>query len=355
MGCWFIDMGYPSLYIGCMSQNVVDSVISLANEKYITLGLIPSRRQVDYYGGYMCNWNTRVLYEYVKSRTELVFLCRDHAGPSQGNDHKFIYNDGGRKSIKTDVRYMDIIHIDPWKIIDMGNFHAGVNYTIDLLKYCFSLNPMVEYEIGTEEAIFPYTPDQLNDMIKIIKSKVNSEIFSNIRFACIQSGVGLDLLNRKNIGKFNIDTLNNFVHVCTQYNILSKEHNGDFLTIDEIKMRFEQGLGGINIAPELSCIESEIIWELLEEKELYELLIVFFNLCKDYAAWLKWLPEDFTIEKVDKRKFSIAFGHYIYTHERFKTLKEQSGIEDHIIQSKIKNRIMNIYESTGQENNSVGS
>jgi tagatose-1,6-bisphosphate aldolase non-catalytic subunit AgaZ/GatZ len=74
----------PKIFIGPMSKNIVDSVIKYS-EKYDTkIGLIASRRQVDFDGGYVNNWNTEDFCEYVKSKTKNVLLVRDHAGPEQG-------------------------------------------------------------------------------------------------------------------------------------------------------------------------------------------------------------------------------------------------------------------------------
>ena len=66
-------------FIGPMSKNVVDSVIELDNP---IVGFIPSRRQVDYDGGYVNNWTTKQFSEYVNNR---VVIQRDHGGESQGN------------------------------------------------------------------------------------------------------------------------------------------------------------------------------------------------------------------------------------------------------------------------------
>ena len=71
---------FPKYYIGPMSKNVVDCVIKHSQQHQI--GLIPSRRQVDYCGGYVNNWNTKQFSEYL-SNSE-VLLCRDHGGPKQG-------------------------------------------------------------------------------------------------------------------------------------------------------------------------------------------------------------------------------------------------------------------------------
>ena len=49
-----------------MSKNIVDSVIEINSEK---LGLLPTRRQIDYNGGYVNEWNTKSFTDYVKIKS----------------------------------------------------------------------------------------------------------------------------------------------------------------------------------------------------------------------------------------------------------------------------------------------
>ena len=59
-------MNFPKYYIGPMSQNVVDCVIKHSQQH--SIGLIPSRRQVDFSGGYVNGWNTETFSSYVKKK-----------------------------------------------------------------------------------------------------------------------------------------------------------------------------------------------------------------------------------------------------------------------------------------------
>jgi len=68
-------------FIGPMSKNIVDEVIRFANETDTEMVLIPSRRQVDWNGGYVNNWTTEEFVNYVRSRTSNVIIERDHGGP----------------------------------------------------------------------------------------------------------------------------------------------------------------------------------------------------------------------------------------------------------------------------------
>ena len=72
-------------FICPMSKNIVDSVIEMNSEK---LGLLPSRRQIDYNGGYVNNWNTKSFTNYVRTKSNII-IQRDHSGPLQGDGNEF--------------------------------------------------------------------------------------------------------------------------------------------------------------------------------------------------------------------------------------------------------------------------
>ena len=60
----------PKFFIGPMSKNVVDAIIEFCEETNNIIGLIPSRRQVEYNGGYVNNWTTKTFTEYVKVKKQ---------------------------------------------------------------------------------------------------------------------------------------------------------------------------------------------------------------------------------------------------------------------------------------------
>ena len=61
----------PKIYFGPMSKNVIDYV-----SRYDCFGFIPSRRQVDYNGGYVDGLTAETLRSLVDNRV----ICRDHGG-----------------------------------------------------------------------------------------------------------------------------------------------------------------------------------------------------------------------------------------------------------------------------------
>ena len=59
-------------FLGPMSKNVVDSVIDYNNTNGSTFGFIPSRRQVEYNGGYVNNWTNETFSKYVYDLHETI-------------------------------------------------------------------------------------------------------------------------------------------------------------------------------------------------------------------------------------------------------------------------------------------
>ena len=97
-------------FIGPMSKNVVDAIIDVNNDTDLRIGFIPSRRQVEYNGGYVNDWTTKTFSEYVRNQNNSIIIERDHGGPGQGYQ-----DDDGKSSYTSDAKCFDIIHIDPWK------------------------------------------------------------------------------------------------------------------------------------------------------------------------------------------------------------------------------------------------
>ena len=247
-------MNFPKYYIGPMSQNVVDCVIKHSQQH--SIGLIPSRRQVDFSGGYVNGWNTETFSSYVKKKNSSVLLCRDHGGAEQGQ-----VSDDGNKSFGTDAQYLDLIHIDPFRVSE--TIYQAAEKTADIIEKIFEVNPNIMYEVGTEEAIFKYQPEDLNWMLGYLKIRLRIEYFNQIKYAVVQSGTRLDLATRTNIGNYNNTRLQNFIEIVKNFDLMSKEHNGDYLTDSfDVEVRFASGLDAINIAPEYGQIESEFYLEM---------------------------------------------------------------------------------------------
>jgi len=309
-------------FIGPMSKNVVDSIIEFGDG----FGFIPSRRQVDYTGGYVNNWTTGEFATYVNGR---VPIERDHGGIGQG--YKY---DNGLDSLMHDSRYFDIIHIDPWK--EYQDFDKGLQETIDCLNYIYFVlgKVNIKFEVGTEESIRRFEVDELEKLLMHLRVKLESEIFENIEYVVVQSGVGLDLGNMRNTGKFDPDRLEKMIEVCKKFDKKSKEHNGDYLPGEDYKNRFDMGLDSVNIAPEFGQLETLIYLNHMDD----EVISKWYDLCLESKRWKKWVDKDFDI--LDKKRLIQICGHYLFSNIGFKKIKPD--IDDVVI-SEIKYKLGELY------------
>jgi len=313
------------LFIGPMSKNVVDAIIDYANNNNAEIGIIPSRRQIEKDGGYVNNWTTKDFCEYVKSKSNKILLVRDHCGPLQGN-----FEDDGIESFKEDCKYFDVVHIDVWK--KHKNYLDGLNATIDFIMMGFAENPNLYYEIGTEEAIRPFSSEELENLINDLKIKLPSNVYKNIKYVVIQSGTALK--GNKNIGNYDNSRLIKMLEVAKKHSLISKEHNGDYIHDNILSNKFICGLNGINIAPEFGQLETKIILEEIGDNQ--DLLEKFYQICYESKRWVKWVSHDFNPFQKKIELINIC-GHYVFSNPEFIQIKKLLNIN---IDSKIKNKII---------------
>lgn len=327
-------MNFPKYYIGPMSQNVVDCVIKHSQNH--SIGLIPSRRQVDFSGGYVNGWDTKIFSEYVKSKNSSILLCRDHGGENQGQ-----VEDDGLKSFSMDAQYFDLIHIDPFRVSE--TIYQAAEKTGNIIEKLFEINPNIMYEIGTEEAIFKYEPEHLNWILGYLKIRLRVEQFNQIKYAVVQSGTGLDLSTRTNTGNFNNKRLERFIEIVQNFGLMSKEHNGDYLTESfDVEMRFQVGLDAINIAPEYGQIESEFYLDACKkDPELFETL---YQICYNSGKWKKWIVD---IERISKEQLIMTCCHYVLSNNDFlEKIKVHFPNADKKIQKRISSQLKLLHEQT---------
>lgn len=313
------------VYIGPVSKNIVDSVIKLSRDGY-KMGLIPSRRQVDWDGGYVNNWTTESFVDYLGDSRKNIILERDHGGINQGKTF-----DNGATSLYVDSKLFDIIHLDPF--LYYKNFDQALKEIVDNIKFINKINPNCLFEIGTEESIFEFNELLLNNMIIYLKKELGN-LFNNIKYCVIQSGTKLKGTN--NIGNYNPAHLKTELKICEKYNLLSKEHNGDYLKIEEIKNKFDFGLSAINIAPEFGVFETDILLENMTEHQKEK----FYKICFNSNKWVKWVDKNFDPYK-NKTELIRICGHYQFSNPEFLEI----GLNiDNIIQEKMYDKIKKICE-----------
>lgn len=316
---------------GPMSKNVVDTIIdfSLKNPNN-EITFIPSRRQVEHNGGYVNNWKTSDFVQYVKDKNNKIIIERDHGGPNQG-----VIEDDGFESLTEDAKYMDIIHIDPWK--KYNDINEGIEYTVKMINYCYTINTSLLYEIATEEAIRPFSVEDLEYIITQLKQKLTSEIFYKIKYLVIQCGTKLK--EGVNTGSFDGEKLKEMLNLAKKYNMIAKEHNGDWVDLETIKQKELLGLTTINIAPMLGEIESRVVLGYIKNSQKDYNTI--YNLCIDSGKWKKWVSEDFDyINKKDE--IILITGHYIFSNPKFDEIKQKYIGIDKEIQTTIYDKLLQL-------------
>ena len=164
-------------------------------------------------------------------------------------------------------------------------------------------------------------------------------MFKKILYAVIQSGTSLQ--EDRNTGEYDEIRLKKMIGVCKEFSVLSKEHNGDYLSGIIIKEKFELGLDAINIAPEFGIIETLCILDRITDNT--KLCNEVYKLCYESEKWRKWVSDDFD-PTLNKKQLIKICCHYIFSNKRFEKILELDlfdGIDDEI-KSKIKNRIVDI-------------
>jgi fructose/tagatose bisphosphate aldolase len=311
---------YPKYYIGPMSKNIVDAIIEFSNETGNKIGLIPSRRQVEWDGGYVNQWTTETFSKY----TDKLILKRDHSGPGQG-----YIDDDGFKSLEYDCKYLDIIHIDPWK--KYPSYDDGLNWTLKMIKFCHNKNPNIEFEVGTEESIRLFSPTDIDILLTDLKLNLTNKEFNQIKYVVIQSGTSLK--ENINTGEYDKDRLISMIQIVKNHNLLSKEHNGDYIPVNLIKEKMDLGLDSINIAPEFGLIETQTY--INNNIDLDK----FWKICYDSKRWEKWVSPKFN-PFTQKEKLIKICGHYVLSNPKFLEIKPNIDTQ---IKTNIKKKLYELY------------
>ena len=314
-------------FIGPMSKNIVDAIVEFCANTGNTIGLIPSRRQVEWDGGYVNNWTTEEFSKYVTT----LPLQRDHGGPGQGNN-----DDDGFESLVYDAKHLQLIHIDPWK--KYPDFAEGLKWTANMIEYCDRINSNIVYEIGTEEAIRPFNADELERLIVALKQDLMPGTFNKIKYLVIQSGTSLKGTNQT--GNYDSQRLKEMITVARKYKLISKEHNGDYIPVEVIKEKFSLGLDCINIAPEFGLIETSTYLEEMKDEKLFER---FWQICYDSKKWVKWVSPSFD-PYYNREQLVKICGHYVLSYPNFiNDIKSQFPGIDEKVKQNITKKLNELY------------
>jgi tagatose-1,6-bisphosphate aldolase non-catalytic subunit AgaZ/GatZ len=336
------------LGVGPMSVNCVDATIELANDYEVPIMLIASRRQIDseeFGGGYVNNWTTEAFANYVIDRDKKgkVLLARDHGGPWQ-NTHEQNQElslrramESAKTSYKADIDAgFQILHIDPSiDIHGKPNAEEILDRLFELYEFCWGYAQQVGkeiiFEIGTEEQSgSTNTQEELNYTLQTVKSFCKKNKLPSPFFVVIQTGTRV--METRNVGSFDTPIrvadeipaeiqVPKMLEICHQHNLFMKEHNTDYLSDDALQWHPRLGIHAANVAPEFGVTETKALLEVLEENNLRNLADEFLRIAYDSGKWKKWmLPHT----KATSRDCSIIAGHYIFSSQECRYLKEEA-------------------------------
>lgn len=250
-----------------------------------------------------------------------VKICRDHCGPGFTGSHDI---EDTYKSIKADINNgFDLIHID------FCHFNGDSQEKLEAAKkailYCLELNPNIKLEIGTDENLgdnfSAVNLDAIERDIDFFKEFCNPEFF------VVQTGSLVKEINQA--GNFNKSFISRVSELLHSKGLKLKEHNGDYLSTDELNERSEI-VDAINIAPQLGVIQTNFVMcKCLEYGVKFD---EFAELVYSKRKWEKWLDKN---TEENKMLCVLTAGHYHFASEEFKRimseLEEREDIKENII------------------------
>ena len=288
---------------GPMSREIIDILLDYA--VISPLMIICSRNQVDYKDAYVCDQT--YLSSAVKNNKNIL-LCRDHCGPYfKDSDKTLSLTDAieeCKKTIAKDIESdFDLIHIDVSKVDNL----FGV--AEELIEFSLKLNPNILMEFGSEEN----TGTNLDETFSYLDNQLDfcQQYKNSIKFIVSQTG---SLIKEKQVGNFNIEHNKIIADKIHRAGFLFKEHNGDYLNSESVKLRWKAGIDAINVAPQLGVIQTELLLELADgSKELEMFKERVYNGNK-YQRWLN--SSDYS----NKHEAVRISGHYFFGTTEYKKL-----------------------------------
>lgn len=295
-----------NLGMGPMSREIVNILLDYANEKQQPLMIIASRNQIDADSGYVMT--TKDLHSVLSTKPrDNILVCRDHCGPYFLDSEKSLSLpqaiEATKKTIATDIENgFDLIHIDTSRIPNNPYQTAK-----ELVDFSLKLNPNIMFEFGTEENVG--VAAALENYRKDVEF---AKDIPNIKFVVAQTG-SLCFEDHQ-AGQFYKDTVQQLVEVAIAAGVSLKEHNADYLTADQIRLRKAVGVHAMNIAPQLGVAQTKLTRRLAKNRGLSSQWEKFANTVLSTDKWKKW-----TMSNDDRQKVAVS-GHYFFNSDEYTNL-----------------------------------
>jgi len=207
-----------------------------------------------------------------------------------------------------------------------------------MIKFAYELNSTLICEVGTEEAIRPFDAEELDLLVKGLRSALPEEVYWQIKYLVIQSGTSLKGTNQT--GNYDSTRLVEMIEVAKSYDMLSKEHNGDYIPVEVIHEKFKLGLDAINIAPEFGLIETQTYLDEIQDSPAFE---KYWQICYDSKKWVKWVDSSFDPYYNREQLIKIS-GHYVLSNPKFiSEIKAQFPGIDKKIKQNVTKKLNELY------------
>jgi fructose/tagatose bisphosphate aldolase len=293
------------LGFGPMSREVITAICNYTHDTKRPLMIIASRNQVDAESGYVMT--TPELRELLNTLpTDYVWMCRDHCGPYFLDTEKGLSLKDAVEATKKTIAYdieqgFNLIHIDTSRVDDTYGIAE------ELFKFAIDLNPNLRFEFGTEENV-----GVAAGAVKYRADVAFAKNMPNIEFVVAQTG-SLCYEDHQ-AGTFEIDTVRDLVRVATENGVKLKEHNADYLSADQIRLRRASGVHAMNIAPQLGVVQTKLLKELCLSRVGETEWNAFSQVVLASGRWKKWTDSDLDDQKV------IVAGHYCFNSPEYRTI-----------------------------------
>ena len=296
------------LGFGPMSYEVIEILCNYSHNNKKPLMIIASRNQVDAESGYVMT-TPQIREQLSTLPTDYIWMCRDHCGPYFLDAEKSLSLRDAVEATKKTIAYdieqgFNLIHIDTSRVDDTYGIAE------ELFKFCIDLNPNIRFEFGTEENV-----GVAAGAIKYKNDVAFAKNIPNLEFVVAQTG---SLCHEDHqAGTFEIDTVRDLVRVANENGVKLKEHNADYLSADQIRLRRAAGVHAMNIAPQLGVVQTKLLKEMALARGGEEQWEAFSRVVLASNRWTKW-----TDSEEDEQKVIVA-GHYCFNSPEYQAILEQ--------------------------------
>jgi D-tagatose-1,6-bisphosphate aldolase subunit GatZ/KbaZ len=332
--------GRPLLCVGCVSPTAIEATLRAAEETGTAAILIASRNQIEapeIGRGYASPFSQRPLMSLIqamkskRSAATPVLTCRDHGGPWQRYDERShtlppeAALDRARRSLESDV-YAGIRYLH----IDMSAAHGSlsddqiIEATVTLMGACEeaasqSLHGDLEYEVSTEHADGgTSTIAGIDSFLEPLLALLERRRLPRPTTVVIRCGTVCR--EGHNAGGFNADVAMRLsAHVHSAFDILVKEHNGDYLSKQELAQHVGSGIDLFNIGPSVGDAETTGMLHLADLEAAAAPASARSNFRQRLQAAVHavapvhiWYPESACGDPTQSDAILRACGHYVF-------------------------------------------